>query len=64
VDFAVMSTTQRHSELIADFARERAALAKAEMVRIRRSSAADQASVLSDKFDMLPITNAARLWEG
>ena len=52
-----MSTTQRHSKLIADLACERAALAKAEMVRIRRSPAADQASVLSDKLDVVPITS-------
>jgi hypothetical protein len=63
VDFAMVSTAQRDSELIADLATERPALREAEVMGIRRLSAANQARVPSDEFDVISITNPAWLKE-
>ena len=59
VDLAVVATAQWNSEFIADLAIERPALRKSEVMGIRRASAANQAGMLSDKFDVIPVTHSA-----
>src|ERR1700720_1280557 len=61
VNFAMVSPAQRHSELIADFAAERAVLRKAEMVGVAWLPPADQAGLLGNKAHMLAIANTPRL---
>jgi hypothetical protein len=41
VDLAMMATTQRDSEFIADFAAKRPRLRKSQMMSVRRAAAAD-----------------------
>ena len=41
VEFAVVAATKRHSELVADLARQRPALGKAQVVRVGRLATAD-----------------------
>ena len=64
VNLAMMASTQRDRELVADFAAESAALGKAQMMGIRGLSAADQARVLGDRPDVIPVANPARLRQG
>jgi hypothetical protein len=45
VQLAMMDAANRDSELVTDFAAERAWLGKAQMVRIRRRTAAHQAGL-------------------
>ena len=59
--FAVMAPAQRDRELIADLAPECPALREAQVVGIRGLSAANQARLLGNEFDMVPVTNTARL---
>ena len=59
MNFAVMPSAQGDRELITDLAAERAVLHKAQMVSIRRVPAADQALLLGNGFNMLPVANAA-----
>ena len=61
MDFAVMTPTQRHGELIADFPAERTALREAEVVSVRGSPTADQTSMCGYKLHMIPVTNPPRL---
>jgi hypothetical protein len=63
MDLAMVSSTQWNSELIADLASEGTALCEAEVVGVSGASAANQARVLRDKHDMIPVANAARLWQ-
>jgi len=51
MDLTVVGAAQRDGELIADFAAERATLCKADVVGICGSPTADQARMLSDKFE-------------
>ena len=57
----MVSSTQRHGELIADLAPQRAALGKSQMVGIGGLSTTNQARMLGDRSDVIPVTNAARL---
>jgi hypothetical protein len=59
MDLTMVSSTQWDSELIADFASERTTLCEAEVVGVNGASAANQARVLRDKHDMIPVTNPA-----
>jgi len=52
--------TQRHRELIADLAPQRPGLRKAQVVGVGRAATANEAWLLSNRFDMLPIANATR----
>src|SRR5580698_6198842 len=61
VEFAVMSTAERHGELVADLATERPALGKAHMMGVAGVTAADQAGLLRHKVHMLAIADAPRL---
>ena len=60
----MMSATQGHRELIANFASERTALSEPQVVGIRWPSAANQARVPRDKLDMIAVANSARLGKG
>ena len=61
VNFAVVSSTQWDRELIAYLAPERGVLREPQVVSIRGSSAADQTSLLGNKFDAVSVTKAAWL---
>ena len=60
MDLAVMAPAEWHREFVAHLAAERAALGKAEVMRIRRLTAANQARLLGDVSDVLAVTDAAR----
>jgi hypothetical protein len=64
VDLPMVSPTQRDRELVADLTPERPGLRKPQMVSIRGSSAANQTRMCSDRFDVIPVTNPARLRQG
>jgi hypothetical protein len=57
MEFAMMTAAERNGEFIADLAAERLALHKSEMMRICRPPAADQAGMLGDISDMIPVTH-------
>ena len=59
----MVATTERYRELVADLTPECAALREAEVVSIRGPPAANQASVRSDEFDVIPVTKPPRLGE-
>src|SRR5271169_2343539 len=61
MDLTVMSTTQRHGELIADLAPERPALREAQMVGVRGASTAYQTWLFGNKLEMVLVANAPRL---
>src|SRR5215471_8264482 len=63
MDLTMMGAAERHRELIAHLATERARLRQAQMVRIRRLSTANQAGLFHDVPDMVTVTNASRFWE-
>ena len=60
MNFAVMPAAQRNGELIADFAAECGALRKAQMMGIGRVPATNKAWLPSNRFNVLPVANAAR----
>jgi hypothetical protein len=64
MDVAVVATTQRNSELVADLATERPALGKAQMVCIARLPAANQTGLLGYVADVVAIADPPRLGEG
>ena len=57
MDFAMMTAAERNGEFIADLAAECLALHKSGVMGICRPSAANQAGMLGDKSDMIPITD-------
>ena len=61
MDLAVMSTAERHGELVADFAAERSALRKAQVMGVGGFATADQTSLLRHKAHMVAIADAPRL---
>jgi hypothetical protein len=63
MNLAMMTTTQRNRELVADLLAERSALREAKMVSITRLPAADQTRMRGDKLDMIAVTNAPGLWQ-
>jgi hypothetical protein len=62
--FTVMPATQRDRELITDFAAECGALRRAQVMGIRGAPPTNKAWLLGNRFDMLPIANSTRRWEG
>ena len=64
MDLAMMAPAQRHGELIADFAAERAVLREAQMVGVCRPAPANQARLFGHEPDVLLVTKAARLGMG
>jgi hypothetical protein len=61
VDLAMMSSAQWYGEFIADLAPERGMLREPQVMGIRGSSAANQARLLGNRFDVIAVTNPARL---
>jgi hypothetical protein len=59
MNLAMVTPTERDSELIADLTAESPRLYKTEMMRIRWMAAANQAWLLGDRFHMLPVANSA-----
>ena len=57
MDLAMVPSAQRDSELVADLAAERAALSKAQMMRIRRLPTANQAGLLGHESDVMSVTD-------
>ena len=60
MDFAVVSATERDREFIADPSAKRPRLRKAQVMGIGGNPPADQAWLLGNRFDMLPVPNAPR----
>src|SRR5215471_7988439 len=60
MDRTMMPAAERDREFIADLAAERARLGKSEVVGIRRLAAAQQARLLRDIAQVLPVAIAAR----
>jgi hypothetical protein len=60
----MMAAAQRHDELIADLAAERAVLREAQMMGIRGPAAANQARLFGHELDVFLVTKAARLGMG
>ena len=58
----MMASAKGYRELIADLASERRSLNESEMMRIRRTAAADQTRLFGDEFDVKLVTQAPRLW--
>jgi transcriptional regulator of met regulon len=61
VELTVMSTTQRNSELIAYLAPKGAMLCESQVMCIGGLPAANQACLLGNRSDMIPITNSPLL---
>src|SRR6516165_9645061 len=61
---AVMRAAEGHGEFVARFAAERPRLQVAKMMRIGLFAAADQARLLGDKTQVLPVTIAPRCHKG
>ena len=55
----MVTAAERNSELIADLAAKCSALHKPEMMGICRPSAANQAGMLGDRSDVIPVTHPA-----
>ena len=62
--FAVMSSAQRHRELVADLASQRPGLREFQMMGIARLTPAHEAALLGDKPHMIAIANTPRLGMG
>ena len=58
---AMMSSTQRDSEFIADLAAESPGLRKAQMMRVTGLATANQARLLGHMADMIAVADPARL---
>ena len=58
MNLAMVSTTERDRELIADLAAERRYLGKAQMMGIGGAAAADQARLLGYRFDVITVTDS------
>ena len=61
MDFPMMSSAKRDSELVADLAAERPALGKAQVMGVAGFAAADQTGLLRHKAHMVAIADAPRL---
>ena len=61
---AMVTATQRNCEFIADLAAKCSALGEAKMMGVCRPSAADQARMLGDRSDMIPVAHPTRFGHG
>lgn len=61
---AMVSSTQWNGVLIADLAPEGPTLGKSEVVGICGSATANETRVLGNRFDVIAVTNSARLRQG
>jgi hypothetical protein len=63
MNLAMVSSTQRYGEFVADLAAECWALRKPQVVGIRWLPGANQAGLLGNELDVVPIANPARFWK-
>jgi hypothetical protein len=63
VNFVMMRSAHGDGKLVADLASKRSQLRKSQMMRIGRSSAADETRLPSDELEMLFVSDPARLRE-
>ncbi len=56
----MVSPTERDREFIAYLPSERWVLREAQMMSVRRSPTANQAGLIGDRFDVIPVPNATR----
>src|SRR4051812_17970349 len=61
VQVAVMGTAQWHRKLVADLARQCAALSKLQVVGIGGAAATDETGLGADELQVLPVAHAERL---
>lgn len=61
VQLAMVAAAERHGELIADLAPQRAALCEPQMMGVDRFAAADQARLFGDESDVVLVADASRL---
>jgi hypothetical protein len=59
VHLAMMPPAQRHSELVAHFPPEGSTLSEPHVMGVRGAATADQAGLLANELDVLPITPPA-----
>jgi hypothetical protein len=64
VNLAVMGSTKRHGEFIADLEAEPPGLRVANVVRVRRRAAANRARLTGDEAEVLLASDALRLTDG
>jgi hypothetical protein len=66
MQIAVMRAAERHGELVTDLQAKRAWLRKAEVMRIGRLAATDEAGLPGDELEMLLVADALWLakWQG
>jgi hypothetical protein len=62
--FPVMPSAKWNGKLVADLAGQCTVLSEAEVMRITRQAAADEAGLLGNQSDMFTIADTTRLWEG
>ena len=63
MQLAVMGTAEGYDELVTDLLSESARLGKAQVMRIARLPAADEAGLLGNKAQVLPIALPRYLWQ-
>jgi hypothetical protein len=63
MDLTVVTSTQRNSELIAHLAPKGAVLRESQVMCVGGLPAANQASLLGNRSDVVPITNSPLLRE-
>jgi len=61
VDLTVVTSTQRNGEFIAHLATKRAVLRKSQVMGVGGLPATNQASLLSNRSDVIPVTNSPLL---
>ena len=64
MQLAMMATTEWNGELVADLQPERARLRKAEVVRVTRGAAADQARLGSNEFQVRLVAQPLGFGDG
>jgi hypothetical protein len=64
VDLTVVTSTQRNSELIAHLAPKGAVLRESQVMGVGGLPATNQASLLSNRFDVIPVTNPPLFRQG
>jgi hypothetical protein len=61
MDLAMVSSAQWDGELVTHLAAERRVLREAQVMGVRGSAAANQARLLGNEPDVIPVANPARL---
>jgi hypothetical protein len=64
MQLAMVAATQRNRELVANLSSHCLAFGKAKVMWIRRAPSADQAGLLDDRVDVIPVASSPRFSEG